>query len=157
MTSRIPVMAAMTLLCASAPAVNAEVTHNLGLSGGFPQMIAITYQAELTDYFALESYVGSLAFLNTTAGIRGILGSTGSGIKPRCFAGMCLVDQYYGDNSDDPHGTETYPWIGAGLALEFDSGFGLFGDLVYIGDGDLDRGLGSSTGLTFSGGILFRL
>lgn len=157
MTSGIHVRATVILLCAAAAVSQGEVTHSLGLSGGFPQMLALTYQAELSDIFAMEAYAGGLAFFNTTAGFRAILGSTGTGLKPRCFAGYALVHQRYADYPDDPRGTEIYPWAGAGIAVEFESGFQLFGDVVYIGDGDRDRGLGYSTGLSFSGGLMIRI
>ena len=137
--------------------LSGEVTHNLGVTGGFPQMVALTYQAEVAPYLALEGYAGSLALLNTTLGARAVLTPTGSGVKPRGFAGVCLVDQYYTSKYGDPSGTETYFWAGAGLGFEFPCGFQLFGDLVYIGEGDFDKGLGYSKALTFSAGLLFRL
>ena len=156
MSTRTLLLTLIATLFVLAPGTNGEVIHNLGISGVFPQMLALTYQVELARYFAMEGYVGSLAFLNATAGARAMLGYTGAGVKPRCFAGICVVDQYYAEYST-PQGIEFYLWTGAGLALEFSNGLQLFGDLVYIGNGDGDRGLGYSTGMSFSGGILFRL
>ncbi|OPL17730.1 MAG: hypothetical protein AVO35_08685 [Candidatus Aegiribacteria sp. MLS_C] len=74
-----------------------------------------------------------------------------------CFAGYALVHQRYADYPQDLRGTELHPWADAGLAVGFDSGFHLFGDAVYIGDGDMERGFGYSTGLSFGGGIMIRL
>lgn len=134
-----------------------SVNHNLGISGGFPQMVAITYKADLFQYLALEVYVGSLGFMNATTGGRLIAGSTSEGIKPRLFAGVCVVDQYYAAYQSNPTGTESYIWGGGGVAYEFPDGFELAADLAYVGEGDRDRGLGYKTGLSFSAGLMFPL
>lgn len=141
-----------------ASSAGAEVEQNLGISGGFPQMIALTYQAEVARFMSLEAYLGCLAYLNTTLGGRVILGSTSPGLRPRCFAGIAMVDQHYADKPGDPEGVEFYPWTGVGLSYEFDNGFQIFGDFVYIGKGAGDRGFGNtSPSLSFCGGLLFRL
>lgn len=145
------------ILIMPVPEADGSVNHNLGISGGFPQMIAITYKADLGRYLALEGYVGSLGFTNATGGGRLILGSTLQGIKPRLFAGVCVVDQYYADYPDNPTGTESYLWGGGGVAYEFPDGFELAADLAYVGEGDRDRGLGYNTGLSFSAGLMFPL
>jgi len=136
----------------------AEVENNLGISGGFPQMIALTYQAEVASFMSLEAYLGALPFFTTTLGGRVILGSTNPGLRPRCFAGIAMWDQHFQNKPEDPEGVEFYPWTGVGLSYEFDNGFQIFGDFVYIGKGAGDRGLGNtSPSLSFCGGLLFRL
>lgn len=144
------------ILIMPVPEADGSVNHNLGISGGFPQMVAITYKADLARYFALEGYVGSL-IINATTGGRLIVGSTLQGIKPRFFAGVCVVDQYYGSYPGCPIGTESYFWGGGGVAYEFPDGFELAADLAYVGEGDRDRGLGYNTGLSFSAGLMFPL
>lgn len=147
----------LLILCISFTDAESSVTHNLGASAGFPQMIALTYQATVSGYLSAEVYAGSLALLNGTAGARLIVGSTSHGIKPRCFIGLSVVDKYYAEYLDSPRGTEFYFWTGAGLVYTFPSGFRIFADLGYIGDGARDKGLGYSTGMSISGGVLFRL
>lgn len=153
--SPVPVFLAFILISAVTEA-GGSVTHNLGLSGGFPQMVAVTYRADLAGYLSIEGYAGSLLFFNATGGGRLIVGSTGPGIKPRFFAGVCVVDQYYAEH-DSPRGTESYFWGGGGAAYEFPDGFELAADLAYVGKGDRDRGLGYNTGMSFSAGLMFPL
>ncbi|MFO8182946.1 MAG: hypothetical protein R6U39_02105 [Candidatus Aegiribacteria sp.] len=154
--SAIPVFV-LFILIIPVPGADGSVSHNLGISGGFPQMVAITYKADLARYFALEGYAGSLGFTNATAGGRLIVGSTLQGIKPRFFAGVCVVDQYYASYPGNPTGRESYAWGGGGVAYEFPDGFELAADLAYVAKGDRDRGLGYNTGLSFSAGLMFPL
>ena len=156
MRNHVPEGLLLLVLCLSFSNAETSVTHNLGASAGFPQMLALTYQANVSGLLTLEVYAGSLALLNSTAGGRLIVASTSNGFKPRCFIGFSVVDQYYAEY-DNPQGTEFYVWTGTGLGYAFPRGIRIFADLGYISDGARDRGLGYSTGLSLSGGVLFRL
>jgi len=157
MRNHVPGGLLLLVLCLSFSNAETSVTHNLGASGGFPQMLALTYQANVSGLLTVEVYAGSLALLNSTAGGRLIVASTSNGFKPRCFIGLSMVNQYYAEYSDSPEGTEFYVWTGTGLGYAFPCGIRIFADLGYISDGARDRGLGYSTGLSLSGGVLFRL
>ena len=129
------------------------VTHRLGASGGFPQLVALTWQVTPSKFVSLEGCIGSLPFYYNTAGFRMIIGDTSRGLKPRGFVGIAVVDHVYSANSD---ATASYLWTGAGLGYAFDH-FRLFLDLGYFGGGDKDKGLGYSTGMALNCGFLFDL
>ncbi len=127
------------------------VIHRLGLSGGFPQLAVFNYQVSFSKTVSFEAYLGSLVLIHT-GGVRVVFCDTSPGLKPRCFAGMAVVDQRIAD----PMGIESYFWTGAGLGYAFEN-FRLFVDLGYTAEGAKDRGLGYSTGVAISGGFLFDL
>ncbi|MCK5130853.1 MAG: hypothetical protein KAR40_01710 [Candidatus Sabulitectum sp.] len=144
------------LLIVSARGVCASdggITHRLGVSGGFPQLVAITYQVTTSRHLSFEACAGCIPFYYTTAAFRIIAGDSSNGFHPRYFAGTAIVDDVY---SADPNAVTSYLWAGAGLGYAFDR-FRLFADLGYIGGGDRDKGLGYSTGLALNGGFLFDL
>jgi len=141
------------LSAAGATGSNGGVTHRLGVSGGFPQMAALTYQVTTSRIVSMEGCIGSIPYYYNTAGFRMIIGGTSNGFKPRGFMGIALVDDVYSGNSD---ASTCYLWTGAGLGYAFDN-FRLFLDLGYIGPGERDKGLGYSTGVALNGGFLFDL
>ncbi len=146
----------LVFLFASTLYANEEgVTHRLGLSGGFPQLAVFNYQASFSKTISLEAYLGSLILIHT-GGLRVVFCDTSPGLKPRCFAGLAVVDQRIAESSDDPMGIESYFWTGAGLGYAFEH-FRLFVDLGYTAEGAKDRGLGYTTGVAISGGFLFDL
>ena len=143
----------LILSAAGASGSDGGVTHRLGASGGFPQLVALTYQVTTPGPFSFEVCVGCLPYYYNTAGFRMIIGGTSNGFKPRGFMGIAMVDHVYSGNSD---AATCYLWTGAGLGYAFDN-FRLFLDLGYIGPGERDKGLGYSTGVALNGGFLFDL
>ncbi len=135
-----------------ANASNSGITHRLGASGGFPQMVALTYQVSVSRMISLEGCIGSVPYYYNTAGWRMIIGDTSTGLKLRGFAGIVVVDDVVSSNND----AASYLWTGAGLGYAFDH-CRLFVDLGYTGGGDTDKGLGYSTGAALNGGFLFDL
>ena len=131
------------------------VTHRLGLSGGFPQLAVFNYQASFSKTVSLEAYLGSLILIHT-GGVRVVFCDTSPGLKPRCFAGMAVVNMGIAESPSEPFGIESYFWTGAGLGYAFEH-FRLFVDLGYTAEGAKDKGLGYSTGVAISGGFLFDL
>lgn len=153
-SGKIPIAVLLLVLNAqSIRASDTDVTHRLGVSGGFPQLIALTYQATISRHFSLETCLGCIPYYYNTAGFRIIAGDSSNGFKPRYFIGLSVVDHSYSAN---PDAVTSYLWTGAGMGYAFNS-FRLFVDLGYIGGGDRDKGLGYSTGLALNGGLLFDL
>ncbi len=146
----------LLLICISFTwASEPDVVHRLGLSGGFPQLVAITYQASFSKNLSIDAHLSPLVLINT-AGCRLIWGDTSEGFHPRLFAGIAVFDMRYADSSEDPIGAESYLWTGAGLGYSF-SHARIYADLGYTAEGAKDRGLGYRTGVDLSGGILFNL
>lgn len=145
----------LLLIFSTATAISSDdgVTHRLGASGGFPQMLALTWQITASRIISMEGCIGSIPYYYTTAGFRMIIGDTSTGFRPRGFVGIVVVDHVYSANAD---ATTSYLWTGAGLGYAFDN-FRLFVDLGYIGEEDRDKGLGYSTGIALNGGFLFDL
>jgi hypothetical protein len=153
MVRRVWIVSALLLL---AGAASGEETHKLGVTAGFPMMAALAYQYSPMDYITLEVFVGTLIF-NVTDGARLILAAGGNGFRPRVFAGFATVNQLYADYEDNPQGSTTYLWPGAGLEYNFPCGVKVFADIGYLQGGDRDKGLGYPPGAAFSGGLLFPL
>ncbi len=128
--------------------------HRLGAAWGFPQMVAVAYQYTPFQCTTLEAYAGTLVF-NGTVGGRLILSRTGDGLSPRAFTGICIFDQWYGSNGDDPTGTTSYLWTGAGIGWNFQGGQTFYADVGWLTGGDDDKGLGSDYSLAICGGLLF--
>lgn len=143
------------LLASTLHANEEGVIHRLGLSGGFPQLVAFNYQASISELVSLEAYLGSLILINT-GGARVVFSDTSPGLKPRYFAGVAVVSMGIAETPSEPIGTESYFWTGAGLGYAFEN-FRLFIDLGYTAEGAKDRGLGYTTGVAISGGFLFDL
>ncbi len=116
-------------------------------------MVAVNYQASISRNLSLEAYAGSLILINT-AGCRVLIGDTSPGFKPRCFAGLIIFNQNIAESPEEPDGTEAYLWTGVGAGYAFEH-LRVFADLGYIAEGAKSRGLGYSTGVMLSGGILF--
>lgn len=144
------------LLAAGVGSAGRAMRHRIGLAGGFPQMIAATYQLGLGDYVSLEAYAGTLV-INSTLGARLIVGRFDQGFSPRGFAGFSLVDQYLAESDSNPIGTSGYLWTGIGAAYGFPFGLSVYIDAAHLGGGDSDKGLGHFSGAALSGGISISL
>ncbi len=153
MKTLVAVLFLLILSAAGASGSDGGVTHRLGVSGGFPQLIALTYQTTTSRIVSLEGCIGSIPYYYNTAGFRMIIGGTSNGFKPRGFMGIAMVDNVYSESSD---AATCYLWTGAGFGYAFDN-FRLFLDLEYIGPGERDKGLLYSTGVALNGGFLFDL
>ncbi len=153
MKTLVTILFLVILSSAGASGSDGGVTHRLGASGGFPQLVAITYQVTTSKHLSFEACAGCIPFYYNTAAFRVITGDSSNGFHPRYFAGIAVVDHVY---SADPNAVTSYLWAGAGVGYAFDN-FRLFADLGYIGGGDRDKGLGYSTGIALNGGFLFDL
>ncbi len=133
-----------------------KTTNRLGITGGFPQTAAVAYQYTPFDYTTVEVFAGTLVLCGSAGG-RLILSCTDEGFSPRVFAGISVVDAWYGDNSESPMGTASYLWTGVGLGWNFPGGFAIFGDLGRLSGGDPDKGFGYDNSMAISGGLFFSI
>lgn len=112
MKARVTILFLLILSAAGANCSDGRVTHRLGASGGFPQLVALTYQVTTPGSFSFEACVGCIPFYYNTAGFRIIRCDSSNGFHPRYFAGIAVVDYLY---SADPNAVTSYLWAGAGV------------------------------------------
>ena len=153
MKARVTILLPLILSAAGANGSDSGVTHRLGASGGFPQLVALTYQVTTPGPFSFEACAGCIPFYYNTAGFHIIGSDSSNGCHPRYFAGIAVVDDLY---SDDPNAVTSDLWTGAGVGYAFVR-VRLFADLGYIGGGDKDKGLGYSTGIALNGRMKLRM
>lgn len=143
--------------CHSEAAAASPAKNAIGICGGAPQTVGVTYERSLASNLAARVHVGSVYFFSSAGG-RLQWGRTENGFHPYLFAGATIINAI-AEGHGDPEGATGYLWIGPGASIRSDRWL-FFAEVSALLGGDDDRGLGDDWVFPFSpaiaGGIMLR-
>lgn len=148
----------LSFMAAPRAAWAAPGRSSIGVCGGAPQTLAVTYEHSITSRVALRLHGGSVYFFSSVGG-RLQWYRNGGAFRPYLFAGIAAIHSRAEDYGD-PKGTSSYLWLGPGVRIGTDKWF-VFAEVCGLLGGNDDRGLGDDWIFPFSpalaGGLMISI